>query len=104
MQKRINTENQVSSNDIVNELISSHVSKLQSSTVKELNLSLKKLNHLCDRFDPFDFLNHSPEVENILNEFELSQFESNPFDFTKVVLKLIDTIETIKNSNTKRVH
>lgn len=104
MQKRINTQNHVSLNDVASMLTATLVEKLKSSTVKELNLTLTKLNYLCENFDPFDFLNQDTETENILVEFELNQFETNPFDFTKVVLQLIDTIESLKNNNNKRVH
>lgn len=104
MQKRINSQNQVSSDDVAAQLTATLIAKLKSSSVKELNLTLKKLNYVCENFDPFDFLNQDTETENILVEFELNQFETNPFDFTKVVLQLIDTIESLKNNSNKRVH
>lgn len=64
---------------------------------KNLDLVIKKLNYLCLDFDPYA-LDKSTEAENILNEFELDQFCSNPFDFTNVVLQMMDITENLHKS------
>jgi hypothetical protein len=64
---------------------------------KSLDLVIKKLNYLCLDFDPFE-LDRSQEAENILEEFELEQFCSNPFDFTNVVLQMLDKTENLIKS------
>lgn len=104
MQKPINSENHSPKDNLAIELVKELTESLEKSSVKDLNLTLKKLNYLCLHFDPFDFLNRDNESENILKEFDLEQFSNNPFDFTKIILKLIDTIETLKSSKTRRAH
>ena len=64
---------------------------------KNLELVIKKLNYLCLDFDPYA-ADTSTEAENILDEFELDQFCSNPFDFTNVVLQMMDITENLKKS------
>tara|TARA_Y100000385_G_C13022156_1_gene606683 strand:- start:21 stop:338 length:318 start_codon:yes stop_codon:yes gene_type:complete len=64
---------------------------------KNLDLVIKKLNYLCLDFDPYA-LDKSSETENILDEFELDQFCSNPFDFTNVVLQMMDVTENLIKS------
>jgi hypothetical protein len=64
---------------------------------KNLDLVIKKLNYLCLDFDPYQ-LEKSTEAQNILDEFELEQFCSNPFDFTNVVLQMLDKTENLIKS------
>lgn len=64
---------------------------------KNLDLVIKKLNYLCLDFDPFE-LHRSNEAENILAEYELEQFCSNPFEFTNVVLQMLDKTENLIKS------
>jgi len=69
---------------------------------ESLQLVIKKLNYLCLEFDPYQMDETSQTVSNILEEFSLSEYVSNPFDFTNVVLQLLDiTEEKIKNSSSK---
>lgn len=67
---------------------------------KELDIVIKKLNFLCLNFDPYD-QEPSIEVENILNEFELNDYLTNPFEFTNIVLQMLDKTDNLKKS---RVH
>jgi hypothetical protein len=69
-------------------------------TKDQLDLAIKKLNFLCLNFDPYS--NYvSTEVENILSEYQLTDYISNPFEFTNIVLQILDKTEnTIKS----RVH
>lgn len=64
---------------------------------KELDLVITKLNFLCLHFDPYD-QNPTIEVENILNEYELENFISNPFEFTNIVLQMLDRTDNLKKS------
>ncbi len=60
----------------------------------QLDIVIKKLNFLCHNFDPYD--DHmGVEVENIINEFGLEDFTSNPFEFTNVLLQILDKTENI---------
>lgn len=64
---------------------------------KNLDLVIKKLNYLCLDFDPYQ-LDRSQEVQNIIDEFELEHFCSNPFDFTNTVLQMMDKTENLIKS------
>jgi hypothetical protein len=64
---------------------------------KNLDLVLKKLNFLCLDFDPYSD-GMSQEAENLIEEFELSSYCSNPFDFTNVILQMLDKVENLKKS------
>ena len=64
---------------------------------KSLDLLVKKLNYLCLDFDPYA-LEMSTEAQNIINEFQLDQFIYNPFEFTNVVLQMLDKTENLIKS------
>ena len=66
----------------------------------KLDLTIKKLNFLCLNFDPYS-LTMSTEVENIINEYKLLAFTTNPFHFTNIVLQILDKTE---NEIKSRVH
>lgn len=71
---------------------------------ESLELVIKKLNYLCLEFDPYQTDELQTTVENILEEFSLTEYISNPFEFTNIVLQLLDiTEEKIKN-NCPKVH
>ena len=75
-------------------LVLNFENKLKELNQDELNLVIKKLNFLCHNFDPYD--DHmSTEVENIINEYELDTFTSNPFEFTNVLLQILDNVMKI---------
>lgn len=78
-----------------------HLSELSSwisnMSDKELALTIKKLNFLCLNFDPYkEYISH--EVENIIKEFSLDNFMHNPFEFTNIVLQILDKTENIIKS------
>lgn len=54
---------------------------------------LKKLNFLSFQIDPYDIDNLSIEEKNIIGEFKLATFLDNPFEFTNILLKMIDLTE-----------
>ncbi len=82
------------------ELIENFQIKLENLNKEQLDLMVKKLNFLCLNYDPYQ-LDMGQEVENIINEYELSSFTSNPFEFTNILLQMLDKTEnTIKS----RVH
>ncbi|MCO4754492.1 MAG: hypothetical protein KC478_08410 [Bacteriovoracaceae bacterium] len=68
-----------------------HVSTLGR---KELELTQKKLNWLCLEFDPYSGDELSSEETNIIEEYELEYSLSNPFEFTNIVLQMLDLLET----------
>ena len=71
-----------------------HINKLG---MKELDLVIKKLNFVCLSFDPYG---HEPsnEVENIMLDYELNEFTTNPFDFTNILLQMLDKTDNLKKS------
>jgi hypothetical protein len=97
MQKTIMTKLSKSSSDILalssrQCLVLNFENKLKEMSKNELDLVIKKLNFLCHNFDPYDD-HKSTEVENIISEFELDEFTSNPFEFTNVLLQILDKTE-----------
>ncbi len=77
-----------------NELVENFKNEIAKLSVKSLNNQIKKLNFLCLELDPYNAIDLSQEEENILNEFSLKSFLSNPFDFTNIILQLLDSAET----------
>ena len=69
------------------------ISEMQGLKINELITIQKKLNYLCLELDPFNKLDLSIEEKNILNEFELNDSLTNPFEFTNLVLQLLDIVE-----------
>lgn len=69
---------------------------------KSLELVIKKLNYLCLEYDPYQTDEIPQTVANILEEFSLWEYTSNPFDFTNIILQLLDIAEEkVKNSSSK---
>lgn len=54
----------------------------------------KKLNFLCMEFDPYTDTELTQEEQNIIEEYELSDYIGNPFAFTNIVLQMMDILET----------
>lgn len=103
MQNDLNNENHkklLSSIDSLEDFIV----YLKNISNKELNLMVKKLNHLCDHFDPFDPFNLDNESENILKEYNLERLTSNPYIYTSYLLRMIDATEQMikQKQNYKR--
>ena len=74
------------------------ISDFSNYNLQELKLAHTKLNFLCINFDPYAADEKSNEVENILNEFKLNDFIANPFEFTNIVLQILDKLDNeIKN-------
>ena len=100
MKKNLSETQQLQSLDSRQYLIKSFEQSLQSMDVKSLDMVIKKLNFLCLNFDPYsDF--KSTEVENIITEYNLEPYCSNPFEFTNIVLQILDKTENFIKS---RVH
>lgn len=55
-------------------------------------------------FDPYQAEEASQTVANILEEFSLNEYISNPFDFTNIVLRLLDIAEEKVKNNSSKVH
>lgn len=99
MEKQINQDIQTSQELNANRLVN-FKNEIEESNQKKLKLVAMKLNYLCLSFDPYKTDDISIEETNILNEFNLNEFLSNPFDFTNHVLRLLDIVETeIKRRN-----
>lgn len=75
--------------EIINEIITDFSKK----SLKSLKLEQTKLNYLCINFDPYDNLDMPTEIENIINEYKLNSFLNNPFEFTNVLLQILDKLE-----------
>lgn len=76
------------------QLIENFKNEVLSCSVDDLKKLQMKLNYLCMEIDPYNCLDLSVEEENILNDFSLKFFLENPFDFTNIILKMLDLIET----------
>ena len=78
------------------------INELENLSLKILKSRLTKLNYLASTFDPYQIgLGTSREVGNIIKEFKLKDFTHNPFEFTNILLRMIDlTTEQIN----KRQH
>ena len=81
-------------------LVKSFEENLLKLDKQELDLVIKKLSFLCLNYDPYDS-DIEDEVENIINEYQLEEYTSNPFEFTNIVLQILDKTENIIKS---RVH
>jgi hypothetical protein len=75
------------------EVVSFFTNELSRASSKSIGLIQKKLNFLCLELDPYNALDLSNEEENILNEFHLKDFLTNPFEFTNIVLQLLNITE-----------
>lgn len=73
-------------------------SEIENLDLPLLKMTLKKLNYLSFHLDPYDLDNTRQEVQNLIEEFKLSEFLGNPFDFTNILLKMIDTTENLINT------
>jgi hypothetical protein len=65
----------------------------QSLTANDLSVRLKKLSFLALHFDPYSPNLEDETIKNLVQEFEMDQFISNPFQFTNQLLLLIDNTE-----------
>lgn len=92
MEKRTSTGKQNADSNSPESLkeFQTYVSKLGK---KELALVQKKLNYLCLEFDPYNDTELTQEEQNIIEEYELSDYVGNPFAFTNVVLQMMDALE-----------
>lgn len=71
---------------------------ISNQGLNDLKIHERKLKFLCLNFDPFDSGKQSLEVENILNDYELEHHLGSPFEFTNIILQLLDILEeSIKN-------
>lgn len=84
-------------NLVVQSQMESHINNFNNEMCSKsrdgLEIALKKINYLCDNIDPYNCLDLSIEEENIINNYELKEFLSNPFDFTNIILQMIDIVE-----------
>ncbi|MBC74931.1 MAG: hypothetical protein CME64_02860 [Halobacteriovoraceae bacterium] len=93
MEKRTLSNNADSTKDSA-ELVQKFKKHVSGLGKKELELTQKKLQYLCLEFDPYQSDDLSNEEENIINEYELENSLSNPFEFTNIVLQMLDALET----------
>lgn len=84
---KVNSLQQFSSDEIG---ISSQKHSLNQN---ELTLKLKKLSYLALNLDPYSPNLEDETLKNLLVEFQLESFISNPFQFTNQLLLLIDQTE-----------
>lgn len=67
--------------------------EIESLDISAQKMILKKLNFLSFQIDPYDTDILSSEEKNIISEFRLANFMDNPFEFTNILLKMIDITE-----------
>jgi hypothetical protein len=75
------------------EVVNFFTNELSLLSKKSIENIQKKLNFLCLELDPYNALELSTEEENILEEFQLKDYLSNPFEFTNIVLQLLNMTE-----------
>jgi hypothetical protein len=75
------------------EFFTNFKSEIAKKSRDGLKTLVKKLNYLCLELDPYNSLDLSIEEENILNELEIKEYLGNPFEFTNMVLQLLDHVE-----------
>jgi hypothetical protein len=75
------------------EVVNFFTNELSLLSKKSIENIQKKLNFLCLELDPYNALELSTEEENILKEFQLKDYLSNPFEFTNIVLQLLNMTE-----------
>lgn len=100
MKNNLSGSQQLQSFGSKEQLVKNFETSIKSMDSKALKMVIKKLNFLCLNFDPYSE-HMSTEVENIINEYDLTPYTSNPFEFTNVVLQILDKTENIIKS---RVH
>jgi hypothetical protein len=64
-----------------------------SLSSNDLSVRLKKLSFLALHFDPYSPNLEDETLRNLVHEFKMEQFISNPFQFTNQLLLLIDNTE-----------
>jgi len=102
MEKSVNTAQQVIEIDDRQELLNRFEIQINKLNKTDLELLIQKLNFLCLKFDPFTAIEDAGnEAINILHELGLNHFLTNPFDFTHIVLQMLDLIDNKINT---RVH
>lgn len=74
-------------------IITEVINDFSKMSLADLEKVQMKLNYLCINYDPYENLELSNELENIINEFELNDFLGNPFEFTNIVLQILDKLE-----------
>lgn len=76
------------------DLVNCFTNEIQKLSLKKLSLKLGQLSYLAENFDPYqgvyNGLDISVELLNILNEFKLNEYTKNPFEFTNILLQLLD--------------
>jgi hypothetical protein len=61
----------------------------------------KKLNTLCQSYNPYDNLELSQIEQNIISELNLEHHLDDPFHFTNLVLQMMDKVE---NKLKQKIH
>lgn len=61
-------------------------------SLKDAETIKLKLDFLAKNFDPYA-PHFNDEIENILQEFDLQDKTENPFTFTNILLKYLDSID-----------
>lgn len=90
--------NQTTSTKTVDQLSKIHTdgffnNENEINLTEKLQNDLKKLNFLCHNYDPFSGAELSTELENIINEYNLSDYLLDPFQFTNRLLQIMDIAE-----------
>lgn len=77
------------------ELIFKFEKRLEMLSPDQLKIEYKKYSYLCHNYDPYDQSEiENNEVKNILNISGLSEFIANPFEYTNLLLQIMDKCET----------
>ena len=75
--------------------------ELKKMNLDTLDKHLTRLNFLASKFDPFSSLEGQPiEVQNLLDRYELNHLLNDPYQVTKVILRMLDNLNTEKQRRT----
>ena len=96
MEIQANLQN-VDSQSLLRDRALNFTNEIEKLDLAELKVTLKKLNFLSFQIDPYNLEEMAPEESELIKAFDLTQFLGNPFEFTNILLKMIDTTEALIN-------
>ncbi len=82
-------------------LVNKFINEINEVDDEKLKTIADKLSFLCLEFDPYAVQNMEAREKEILEEFDLLPYLNNPFEYTRVVLQMLDTIE---NKINQKIH
>ena len=76
-----------------NDLVQNFKFEIQDKSQIELRTVFNELNFLCLELDPYNSDDLSTEEKILLDKYNLEQYLGNTFEYTNVVLQLLDFLQ-----------